>query len=150
MRSSPDVARRKVYDVTASGCASARMLLPQPTPPSKPHPKRMTYQQGKYITKRAKDVEMQERSSYDISSCYFCKCKDVIAPTHPTQPTPPQHEAIRKNIYGQKRKQGSRVKSTLFGTAFETGAPTQNMAEVWHWSLLPQGPKCRTSFSKQF
>ena len=33
-----DVARIKVYDVAANGCANERTLLPQPTPPNQPHP----------------------------------------------------------------------------------------------------------------
>jgi hypothetical protein len=37
-RSSYNVARKKVSDVTAKGCASTRTLLPHPTPPSQPHP----------------------------------------------------------------------------------------------------------------
>ena len=39
-------------------------------------------------------------------------CPNPTHPTHHTQPTPPQHEAIRKNVDGQKHKQGRGVKST--------------------------------------
>jgi len=61
------------------------------------------------------------------SSKWVCKWKDVIAPTHPTQPTPPEHEAIWKNIDGSKQKQGSGAKKYTNARPL-TGAATQNMA----------------------
>lgn len=59
------------------------------------------------------------------SITFFCKCKCVVAPTHPTQPTRPQHEAITKCIGRQINKDSEVNLCTNAGSL--TGAATKNM-----------------------